>query len=36
MARNEPASVLEMGAGRRLAVAAVLVIVIWASVIWAV
>jgi len=35
VARRHPASVLEMGAGRRLVVAAVLVALIWAVVVWA-
>jgi hypothetical protein len=36
MARHDPASVMEMGAGRRLILAAVLAIVIWGCVLWAV
>jgi hypothetical protein len=36
MLRHDPASVMEMGAGRRLAVAAALAIVIWGCVLWAV
>ncbi len=36
MVRRETANVLEMGAGRRLAVAAALTVVIWACVLWAV
>ncbi len=36
MARQQPANVMAMGAGRRLAVAAVLAVVIWGCVLWAV
>jgi hypothetical protein len=36
MLRHDPANVMEMGAGRRLAVAAALAIVIWGCVLWAV
>ena len=35
MARHHMANVMAMGAGRRLAVAAVLAIVIWGCVLWA-
>ena len=36
MAWRDAASVMEMGAGRRLAVAVALAIVIWGCVLWAV
>lgn len=36
MARQQSATVMDMGAGRRLALAAGLAIVIWGCVLWAV
>ena len=36
MARRDAANVMEMGAGRRLALACALAVVIWGCVLWAV